>query len=324
MDAVSPFVQVVMAALLLMGAGGLIVFSTVHAIRNSGEDRLRQRLALLLPETEEEETVVSALEKKRHGTERGLKAHLYAAIRAIVGRAGGWPVIRVSLPVASGAGIVTAIIANWIFLSGVTLAAVIGLCVTAFLLRRSIASRERKRKAKFLAVLPQAIELIVRAVQAGIPVTEAMSVAGGEIPDPVGAEFRDIAHKIQLGVDFKAALTETADNVDILDFDCFVVSLIVQRETGGQLSETLQSLATIIRRREETRDKAKALTAEGRMTANFVGALPLVISALLSIMNPKYMSVMILDPTGRTMLLIATGCVVVGMLVIGRITQAEL
>jgi len=311
------------AGALLMGAGALFLLCAARALRTAGDDRLRRRLALLMPDMEEG-AVELALENRRVAEGRGIRATVGLWFAGFLVRAGGWAGLRLSAPLAMGAGLGTAVIADRVFQSGLVIAVLSGILVAVLMFRRAFDRRESKWKAAFLEHLPHAIELIVRAAQAGIPVSEAIAAVGDEIEDPVGGEFRAIAHKTRLGVDVKAALTEVAERVNLVDFDCFVVSLIVQRETGGQLSETLQGLATIIRRRKETRAKAKALTAEGRMTANVIGALPFVISGMLGVANPKYMSVMLVDPTGRMMLLIAGGCMVAGMLAISRITKTEL
>jgi tight adherence protein B len=312
-----------LAAVLAMGSGALLVGAAFSRPAASREGRMRARLRFLLPEAGEQ-AVELALERRDAGANRGIHAAFIRHSRVFLRRVGGWAGVRAAFPLSALAGVSVAIAADVIFLSGVPLAAVLGVALGAFMFQRRLESREQTRRLAFLEHLPEAIELIVRAAQAGIPITEALAVAGAEVVEPVGTEFRAIAEKIQLGEELKTALNEVADSVDLVDFDCFVVSLIVQRETGGQLSETLQNLATIIRRRKETRAKSKALTAEGRMTANVIAGLPFVVSGMLSVINPAYMSVMLTDPMGRTMLLVAVGCLTFGLFVIGRLTRAEL
>jgi len=129
---------------------------------------------------------------------------------------------------------------------------------------------------------------------------------------------------MQFGVDLKDALYEASDHINLLDFDCFVVALVVQRETGGQLAETMRNLATITRRRKETRSKAKSLSAEGRLTAKVVASLPLVAGGMVTAVSPSYMLPLISDPTGRHLLLAAAGAMVAGFVIISRMTKMEL
>ena len=157
-------------------------------------------------------------------------------------------------------------------------------------------SRFRRR---FLDVFPDALDLLGRAVRAGLPVSDAMEVAAREIPNPVGSEFRRTIDEMRIGVEMEDALQHTADRIRVPDFRFYVVALILQRRTGGGLAETLGNLSNIIRRRKELRLKARALSAEAKASAVVLGLLPFFVGGIMYLFNRPLMSILFLDPRGR-------------------------
>jgi len=157
----------------------------------------------------------------------------------------------------------------------------------------------------FLEVFPDALDLIVRAVKAGLPVSEALTTVGSEISDPVGTEFRLICDQIRIAVDLNQALIHASHRIQIIEFRFFVSCLALQRQTGGNLAETLGNLSTTIRRRNEMRLKAKALSSEGRVSAIVLSLLPIGVSGLLFLVNPVYISMLFKDSRGHHLLLAA-------------------
>ena len=158
---------------------------------------------------------------------------------------------------------------------------------------------------RFLAVFPDALDLIGRAVKAGLPAFDAMEVAAHDIPDPVGGEFRRTLDEMRIGTDIDDALQHTADRIQVPDFRFYVVALALQRRTGGSLAETLANLSNIIRRRKEVRLKAHALSAEAKASAGVLAALPFFVGGIMYLMNRDLMSVLFDDPRGRFMLGVA-------------------
>jgi tight adherence protein B len=156
----------------------------------------------------------------------------------------------------------------------------------------------KRQAAKFIKLFPDAIDLIVRAVRAGLPVMGSLDAAGKETPDPVGLEFKKIIADIQIGVDFDDALRRASQRIRQVEFDFFTASLILQRESGGNLAETLETLSKVLRRRAELRAKTKAMTSEARTSAIVIGCLPLFETAALTIVNPGYIKTLVEDPRG--------------------------
>lgn len=246
---------------------------------------------------------------------------LFAQLEGALAPAGGWSAVR---PVALG-GVVGAAAALFLGLRALPLPIALLLAIAAGMLaaRQILMMLTHRHTIRFLDRLPDAIDLVVRATRAGIPVTEAIVAAGLETEEPVRSEFRRVGDSVSIGVDLRDALRAAARRVKLPDFDFFVVALIVQRETGGQLAETLGNLSDILRKRKEMRLKVKALTAEGRMSAIIVAALPFVTGGLIFAIDPNYILLLFNDPTGHILLAIAGGCLGLGMFVIGRMTKAE-
>jgi len=147
----------------------------------------------------------------------------------------------------------------------------------------------KRRIAKFNTNFPDAIELMVRGLRSGLPITETLGIVASEITGPVGVEFRIVADKMKIGRTMEAALQETADRIGTPEFQFFVITLAIQRETGGNLAETLSNLADVLRKRAQMKLKIRAMSSESKASAYIVGSLPFIVFGLVYMMNPKYM-----------------------------------
>lgn len=146
-----------------------------------------------------------------------------------------------------------------------------------------------KRTANFNAKFPDAIELLVRGLRSGLPVTEMLAVVAQEVPGAVGEEFKAIVERIRIGRTMEEALQETADRLGIPEFNFFCITLAIQRETGGNLAETLSNLADVLRKRAQMKLKIKAMSSESKASAYIIGALPFMVFAVIWFINPEYM-----------------------------------
>ena len=147
----------------------------------------------------------------------------------------------------------------------------------------------KRRINKFNSNFPDAIELMVRGLRSGLPITETLGIVAGEIPGPVGIEFRMVSDKMKIGRTMEAALQETADRLGTPEFQFFVITLAIQRETGGNLAETLSNLADVLRKRAQMKLKIRAMSSESKASAYIVGSLPFVVFTLVWMINPNYM-----------------------------------
>jgi tight adherence protein B len=153
----------------------------------------------------------------------------------------------------------------------------------------------KRRIAKFTGNFPDAIELMVRGLRSGLPITETLGIVAAEIPGPVGFEFRMVSDKMKIGRTMEAALQDTADRLGTPEFQFFVITLAIQRETGGNLAETLSNLADVLRKRSQMKLKIRAMSSESKASAYIVGALPFVVFTLVWFINPKYMQGFFVD-----------------------------
>jgi tight adherence protein B len=187
------------------------------------------------------------------------------------------------------AGLLTLKSAPWYLALGVGLFASLGLphYVVGFFIKR--------RVAKFTSNFPDALDLMVRGLRSGLPITETLGIVSTEIPGPVGIEFRAVSDKMKIGRTMEQALQETADRLGTAEFQFFVITLAIQRETGGNLAETLSNLSDVLRKRAQMKLKIKAMSSESKASAMIVGALPPIVFGLVYMMNPTYMGGFFVD-----------------------------
>ena len=153
----------------------------------------------------------------------------------------------------------------------------------------------KKRVANFTKRFPDAIELLVRGLRSGLPISETIGVVAAEVPGPVGVEFRNVSDKIKIGRTMDAALQETADRLGTPEFQFFCITLQIQRETGGNLAETLANLGDVLRKRSQMKLKIKAMSSESKASAYIIGSLPFIVFGLIYSINPTYMGKFFID-----------------------------
>ena len=177
------------------------------------------------------------------------------------------------------------------FLLAITVGLLIGVALPHMVVSKLIARRIKQFNSKF----PDAIELMVRGLRSGLPISETMQIVAEEIPDPVGIEFRMVSDKMKIGRTMDAALTETAERLGTPEFQFFVISLAIQRETGGNLAETLSNLADVLRKRAAMKLKIRAMSSESKASAYIIGALPFIVFGLIWWINGSYMQTFFTD-----------------------------
>ena len=204
------------------------------------------------------------------------------------------------------------------------LALIGGLIVGIGLPHFYVSRRIKKRKLAFLRLFPEAIELIVRGLRAGLPVAESFVVVSREIPDPVGGVFLTISQQAGFGVPMEKSLADSAAMLGMTEFNFFVTTIILQRETGGNLGEILSNLSQVLRDRQMMKLKIGALSSEARASGYIVGALPFFVFGALSLISPEYLRPLFDDYRGNMWLGIAGGMMLFGGFVMKRMTQFEI
>ena len=177
----------------------------------------------------------------------------------------------------------------------ILLALLVGVIVGAGLPHLVVGFFIKRRITKFTAKFPDAIELLVRGLRSGLPITETIGVVGAELDGPVGVEFKSITDKMKIGRTMDAALQETADRLGTPEFQFFVITCAIQRETGGNLAETLSNLATVLRMRGQMKLKIKAMSSESKASAYIVGSLPFIVFGMIMMINTSYMQGFFID-----------------------------
>jgi tight adherence protein B len=184
--------------------------------------------------------------------------------------------------------------------------------------------KKKKRVEKFKRQLPEGLDLIARALRAGHAFTSGMELVAEEFDDPLGPEFDKTLDEINFGVSVQDALKSLGSRIDCPDLKYFVVSVIVQRETGGNLAEIIETIARLIRERFRLEGKIKTLTAEGRLSALILSVLPFMIVFALLLLNPGYINSLFKEPVGRVMVGIAAIMMLFGMLMMRRMARMKL
>ncbi len=185
--------------------------------------------------------------------------------------------------------VVAALIAALLLKLPFLLALILGVLAGVFLPHTWVGMMVKKRQKNFVNLFPDAIDLMVRGLRSGLPITESLGIVSREIPDPVSAEFRMITDKIRIGLTMDQALIEASNRVNTPEFQFFIITLSIQRETGGNLAETLSNLSDILRKRQQLKLKIKAMSSEAKASAWIIGLLPFIMFGVLSLLNGEYM-----------------------------------
>lgn len=164
-----------------------------------------------------------------------------------------------------------------------------------------IFTKRRKRMEKFQSQLPEALDLVARALRAGHALSGALKMVADEMDDPVGEEFDKTLNEINFGVGVPEALKNLANRVDCLDLKFFIIAVVIQRESGGNLAEILENIARLIRERFKLHGRIRILAAEGKLSAFILTGLPFITAFVIGLANPQYIQILARDPFGRVL-----------------------
>lgn len=203
------------------------------------------------------------------------------------------------------------------------------ICVVAGLAAASVPFlhvmyKRRQRLNAFLALLPDTLELMSRALSAGHAFAESLHMVATEMPEPIATEFRKTYEEQNLGLSLKLALGNLAERIPLLDLKLCITAILIQRETGGNLAEILEKVSYTIRERFRIYEDLKTLTTSSRLSAWVLCGLPIFVTIVVSVMNPEYMSVLWRDPRGHNLIAIAMTLQVTGMLIIRKILDIKI
>jgi tight adherence protein B len=183
---------------------------------------------------------------------------------------------------------------------------------------------ENKRRTALLEQFPDALSLIVRAIRVGIPVMEGVRIVSREVGSPTAGEFVRLTEQVAIGSTLEDAVADMARRSGLPEYRFFATALSLQNQTGGTLSETLENLADVIRKRAALKSRGKALTSEARSSAVILACLPFVTGGMLYVINPPYIMTLFVHPTGRSMLGGAVLSLSAGLFIIRMIIKKSL
>jgi tight adherence protein B len=218
----------------------------------------------------------------------------------------------------AGGGVIAGWWLTYNYLVSILLAAVLG--AFPYL---SILSKRKRRMGKFGRQLPEALDLMARALKAGHAFTGGLKMVADEMDEPIGLEFDKTLAEINFGIEIQEALKNLSARVECQDLRFFVISIIIQRETGGNLAEILENISYLIRERFKLHGRIRVLSAEGKFSAIVLIALPFLVASLLAFLNPDYLKVLITDPIGHIMIGFALVMMVVGILVMKKMVAIK-
>ncbi len=203
-------------------------------------------------------------------------------------------------------------------------APLIGVCVGAFLPHWLVKRWVFKRQEAFVNNLPEALDMIVRGVKSGLPVAETVVVVSEEMEGVIAEEFKRVTEDARIGMTLEAALWASAERLNAAEFKFFVVVLTVQRETGGNLAETLDNLSELVRSRKQMKLKVRAMSSEARASQYILGGLPFAIAGLLLLVSPDYILTLFRTEAGHIILAIGGVMLFMGWLVMGKMVNFEI
>jgi tight adherence protein B len=181
--------------------------------------------------------------------------------------------------------------------------------------------RKNKRLAKLEQQLPEALDLITRALRAGHAFSSSLKMAGEEMPEPAAGEFRTVHDEVNFGISLDQALGHLSERVPLTDLRYFVVAVLIQRESGGNLTEILENLSRLIRERLKLLARVRVLSSEGRMSAWILGLMPFFLAGIINLVNPTFMSPLWTDPIGISIVQNMLTLMLIGAIVMRKIIK---
>lgn len=287
-------IDIIILAIGALTALGLIIYLILGpSVQKSAQKRLR---ALKIRHGSREVRKNAQMRKainnnlSRNNNKKGIVANLELKLQ----KTGKKWKLRNFLSVVGGAGFILAAV-MFLKFGNLFLACLLGFGIAAFIGNFVLGFLVNKRIKMFNAKFPDAIELTVRGLRSGLPISETLGIVSKEIPGPVGEEFKTVTETMRIGRTMEEALNNSAERLNTAEFNFFCITLAIQRETGGNLAETLSNLADVLRKRAQMKLKIKAMSSESKASAYIVGSLPFIVFALVYTMNPEYLGGFFVD-----------------------------
>ena len=318
--------------LLLASPLGLFLLFLIFLVGNGKRRQMSRRIDRIKKGHGEKATPVQIISARRAATSGPLPG-LDELVKKLIPREEmlRLRLVRAGMEVSIGIYILICLAVG---LVGITGAAIAGLPLPAAALtgvflglglpHYYVGARFKRRQTRFITYFPDAIDLMVRGVKAGLPITEAIKAASEEIPDPVSVELKRIIDGVRVGRKMNELLEETCKRLNLPEFNFFAISLSIQTETGGNLAETLNNLSEVLRGRRQLKRKIKALSSEAKASAYIIGSLPFIMCLLIWFMNAEYIEGLFMDVRGQFMIGGALAMIATGAMVMSKMTKFEI
>lgn len=319
--------QIEIALIVLALVGGLALGSLiVTALDRERRARAKRLSGIVLRAAPSSKAAVEAVRLSRAQPKSGGLMALLPRRSALVrrlGRAGYTPDPRRYLIACGIVGVGAS--AGLAFVGFTPAIALLGGAGAALLLPHLwLSGRIGRRETAFIRNLPEGIDIVVRGLKAGLPVSEALTAVGRESPDPVGGVFREVVDLVRIGRSVEDAIAKVAVTMVVPELRFLGITLAIQKETGGNLTETLQNLSDILRRRRQMKLKIKAVSSEARASAYIIGSLPFAVAAAIYVFNRDYVMMLFTDPRGMIMVACGLTSIAVGAAVMMKLVRFDI
>ncbi|MSP81443.1 MAG: type II secretion system F family protein [Alphaproteobacteria bacterium] len=298
-------VVIALVCTVMLAVFGVLAFVLVRA---TGQSRYRRRVAAIAGAggRADKDDKAGATASRRRAVQQRLKemedqrkrSKRGSTLRGDLQQAGLRSTTRNFFLISAGVGIVCAAI--YLYFELPPLGAITVFFVGFLGLPRMFVKKlGKRRRNKFTHHFADAVDVIVRGIQSGLPVNECLNIIARESPEPVCLEFRQVVEGIKVGLTMNETLQRSLERIPTVELKFFAVVLAIQQQTGGNLAETLGNLSGVLRDRKRMSDKIQAMTAEARMTAMIIGSLPFCMTAILALVSPDYIGLLFEDRTGH-------------------------
>jgi tight adherence protein B len=314
----------IMVAIAIGGVAWVFIFPLL-----SGERNAERRMATVARREPMEQRSRSSQKSRREQVEGSIK-QLEARQKASKRVPLSMRLTQTGLSVTPRRFIVTCLALGFVafvvlMLTGVGLLASVGIAFAAGggLPFWALSFLKKRREAKFLDAFPDAVDVIVRGIKAGLPLLDSLKLIASEAEDPVRSEFRNIIDTQTVGIPIGEACLKLYENMPLPEANFFAIVVSIQQRAGGNLSEALGNLSRVLRDRKKMKAKIKAMSMEAKASATIIGALPIAVMILVYITSPQYISLLWTEPLGRMMML---GCLIwmsVGIMVMRKMINFD-
>jgi tight adherence protein B len=316
------------ASLIGLGTASAVMVLAEPAAATAERWRIGRRVRTLRPERRDTARqsggAAAILRTREDGRDLWLATHLPLAgrLRKQLAAAGD-PIALARLLAATGlaAATISAVLAALDWPLGLSLIA--GPLAAGTAAWQLVAQLARRRRERFRAAFPDAVGLMVRTLRAGLPVPAAIAEVGRAVPGPIGAEFRRVGEEMRLGLGIETALWAAAERIGLADFHFLVVSVSIQRETGGNLAETLAGLDETLRKRGQLHLKVRAMSAEARASALIIGSLPFAVGGLMALVAPDYLAPLFTTQFGKLLVGAGLASMATGAIIIAQMVKVD-